>query len=383
MRLTSRLWSRLVLLAIIAAGWFVVFETGLRLAGGTEAAPEFQRLFMPDSRIGYRLRPGVSSRFRTAEYDTTISINAQGVRDDEFGPKPANERRIVVLGDSLVMSVQVALQQTFCKILEARLNGLEANGPIHYRVINAGVQGYATVEKYLFFTYVARAFEPDLVLVGLYPGNDTLQVWAAASKLTAATTRRAATGQDQPAAEPTDSPLTWARRIARRSMVLQIVQQRLKALRDRFTPRAPSVPSALMAYLQQPPPSVKEALEVTHECVSRIAAEAAAQHARTGVLLIPARFQVDDDDFSRLAQTVSEAGQILERDAATERLTRALADLDVPVFDALPALRDAARGGNVYFLQTAHLTPRGHEAIGSALDAFLASSGLLRSGSAR
>ena len=58
---------------------------------------------MPDPAIGYRLRPNARTRFVTAEFDTEIAINAQGVRDDaDIGPKPANERRIVVLGDSLV-----------------------------------------------------------------------------------------------------------------------------------------------------------------------------------------------------------------------------------------------------------------------------------------
>ena len=40
----------------------------------------------------------------------------------DIGPKPPGERRIVVLGDSLVLSVQVDEQQTFCQLLEDRLN---------------------------------------------------------------------------------------------------------------------------------------------------------------------------------------------------------------------------------------------------------------------
>ena len=114
---------RALLLLAIAAAQFALFEIALRAWGHSEAAPAFQALFMPDPAIGFRLRPGARTRFVTAEFDTEIAINAQGVRDDaDIGPKPANERRIVVLGDSLVLSVQVEQQQTFCKLLEDRLN---------------------------------------------------------------------------------------------------------------------------------------------------------------------------------------------------------------------------------------------------------------------
>ena len=67
----------------VAVVWFLVFETALRLHGGSEAAPAFQQLFMPDAATGHRLKPGASTRYSTAEFSTTIAINAQGVRDDE------------------------------------------------------------------------------------------------------------------------------------------------------------------------------------------------------------------------------------------------------------------------------------------------------------
>src|SRR4029079_17503393 len=104
----------------------------------SEAAPSFQALFMPDAVVGYRLRPNARTRFVTPEFETDIAINARGVRADRaIGPKPAGERRIVVLGDSLVLSVQVELRQTFCRLLEADLNRGRRTDP--RRVMNAAV----------------------------------------------------------------------------------------------------------------------------------------------------------------------------------------------------------------------------------------------------
>src|SRR6516165_286085 len=167
-----------------------MFEAALRTWGHSEAAPAFQALFIPDPVIGYRLRPNARTRFVTAEFDTTIAVNGQGVRDDrEIGPKPPGERRIVVLGDSVVLSVQVEARQTFSQLLEDRLNQSEASRPggprVHYRVINAGVQGYGPVEEFLFYREIARAFEPDLVIETIFVGNDAEDAVASAWRLRA------------------------------------------------------------------------------------------------------------------------------------------------------------------------------------------------------
>ena len=108
-----------------------------------------------------------------------------------------------------------------------------------------------------------------------------------------------------------------------------------------------------------------------------MAADAAAAGARTAVVLMPARFQVDDADYGRLREAVAQAGGELVRDAATERFASALDEVPVPRFDALPALRRALPGPDVFFQQTVHLTPRGHEIVAGALERFLRESGLL------
>jgi acetyltransferase AlgX (SGNH hydrolase-like protein) len=358
---------RALLLLAIAAAQFAIFEIALRAWGHSEAAPAFQALFMPDPVIGYRLRPGARTRFATAEFDTEIAINAQGVRDDaDIGPKPANERRVLVLGDSLVLSVQVNQQQTFCQLLEDRLN--RGAGGIHYRVINAGVQGYGPVEERLFFREVGRAFQPDLVIQTIFVGNDAEEAVASAPRLR---------GDARPAAEAISGSLvSRMRRLVRRSMVLQVLRLRIVAVTDRL-PRfgAPPEPP-LQSYAQDPAARIGDGLRVSRECVQAIAADAAAAGARTMIMLMPARFQVDDADYGRLKDAVSAAGGTLVRDAATTRFTDALAPLRLPLVDVLPPLRAALPGPDVFFQQTVHLTPRGHEIVAQALEAFILSEGL-------
>lgn len=356
---------RALLLLAIAAAQFELFEIALRAWGHSEAAPTFQALFMPDSAIGYRLRPGARMRFVTAEFDTRIAINAQGVRDDaEIGPKPADERRIVVLGDSLVMSVQVEARQTFCKLLEERLN--RAGGPIHYRVINAGVQGYGPVEELLFFRQVARAFQPDLVIETIFVGNDAEEAVASAPRLR---------GDRPPAEALSDSLVNRMRRLVRRSMVLQILRLRFVAVADRM-PRVGAPPEPpLQSYAASPAPRIEQGLRIARECLQALVAESQASGARAMVMLMPARFQVDDADYGRLKDAVAGAGGTLVRDAATVRFVEALRPLRIPLFDALPALRAARPGPDVFFQQTVHLTPLGHEIVAEALEAFIRGQG--------
>ena len=356
---------RVLLLLAIAAVQFAVFEVALRTWGHSEAAPAFQSLFVPDPAIGYRLRPGARVRFTTAEFDTQIRINEQGVREDEpIGPKPPNERRIVVLGDSLVLAVQVDRQQTFCRLLEERLN--RDGGPIRYRVINAGVQGYGPVEELLFFRHVARAFQPDLVIATVFVGNDAEEALGSAPRL-----------RDRPLTERlSESTVTRLRRLVRRSMVLQILRLRAVAVASRFPSRGAPPEPPLQSYAEHPAPRIAEGLRITRDCIASIAAEASAVGARTMVMLMPARFQVNDDDYGHLKEAVEAAGGRLVRDGATQRFDAELASLPIPRFDALPPLRAGAPGTEVFFLQTVHLTPRGHDIVASALEAFIRRQGL-------
>lgn len=361
--------SKAVLICAVLVVEFGLFETGLRLKGGTEAAPEFQRLFTPDSRLGYRLKAGASARLTTSDFDTPITINRAGVRDREVGPKAPGERRIVVLGDSLVMAVQVPLDVTFTAQLERLLN-TGAGRPSGYRVINAGVQGYGPVEEYLFHRDVTSTLHPDVVLLALYVGNDAVEAGNAAYRL-----RQDQDGRVADPISPLDRFTQWRRRLIRRSIMLQIIRLRVTTRLDRFGWR-PEIDPPLRTYLPDAPPEIARGLDATRDAVSRLAALTASQGARLAVVLLPARFQVDDGDYDRLKEIVARSGKVLERDRATDRFKAALAGLGVPVLDVLPALRAAARQSDVFMQSTAHFTPYGHEVMAAILRAFLRDAGL-------
>lgn len=354
--------ARVALAAVIVIAQFGVFEAALRTWGSSEAAPAFQGLFESDPVLGYRMKPGARTHFKTSEFAADIAINADGFRDDEeLGPKPPDERRILLLGDSLVLSVQVAFDQTFGQLLEQRLNSGGSNR--RYRVVNAGVQGYGPIEEQLFFRSIVDRVRPDLVIVVVFVGNDAEEAVSSLPKLSAGTRSAASTAGD--------SVVTRLRRLVRRSMVLQILRLRAVAVTDRFTPRLAPPEPPLQSYAARPAPRIAEGLDIARRSIEDIAARASAAGAATMVALMPARFQVDDPDYFRLKEAVAQAGGELLRDGASERFDRALSSAPIPRIDLLPALRGAGRGPDLFYQETVHLTPRGHAIVAAALDAFV------------
>jgi lysophospholipase L1-like esterase len=364
---------RAAVFVLIVVAQFGVFEGALRMWGSSEAAPAFQGLFDGDASAGYRLKPHARVHFATSEFGTDIAINGLGVRDDEeIGPKPADERRIVLLGDSLVLSVQVAFRQTFGELLERRLNA--SGGPVRYRVINAGVQGYGPVEELLFFRDLVERLQPDLVIETLFVGNDAEEAVKSSSKLDA-DSRPVPRGLQE-------SIATRARRLVRRSMVLQVLRLRIVSATERFQTRLAPPEPPLQSYAANPDGRIQDGLEVARRCVGEIADLASAHGARTAIALMPARFQVDDADYGRLRDAVKQAGGELVRDAATTRFAAAMEPLQLPMIDLLPPLRNALPGPDLFFQETVHLTPRGHEVVAAALEQFVVAQNLAGGGAA-
>ncbi|MBI5393388.1 hypothetical protein HZA96_05955 [Candidatus Woesearchaeota archaeon] len=110
---------------------------------------------------------------RWNEFNQYISTNSHGLRDYEYPyNKSNNSVRILMLGDSFVEGVEVALENTTSKILEKRLQQLQ-NG-IHYEVINLGVSGYGTSQELAYLEKEGLRYSPDVVVLHIFPKNDLL-----------------------------------------------------------------------------------------------------------------------------------------------------------------------------------------------------------------
>jgi hypothetical protein len=130
---------------------------------------QVEELFQLDDELIYSLRPSQQRRYETDDFVEHASTNRDGLRDDEIVPRESVEKRIIVLGDSMIFGHGVDDDETFPNQLEAifRAEGRRID------VINAGVKGYGTDSAFKFFTVRLEplGLKPDLVIFSVY-NND-------------------------------------------------------------------------------------------------------------------------------------------------------------------------------------------------------------------
>lgn len=87
--------------------------------------------------------------------------------------KPAGVYRIVVLGDSQM--VTVALDHAFPSVLARAMSGEDLHG-MRVEIHNAGAPGHSHYQYYLALEQRLQRYAPDLVIVAPYIGNDYLDL---------------------------------------------------------------------------------------------------------------------------------------------------------------------------------------------------------------
>jgi hypothetical protein len=165
--------ARLLALLISTLLALLVAEVALRIAGVS-----YPNFYEPDPRRGWALQPGAEGWW-IKEGRAWVQVSSQGMRDEEHAvPKPAGVVRVAVLGDSCVEALQVPQEQTFWELLEKEL---AASCPaVQGRTVEAldfGVSGYGTAQELLTLKDHVWQYQPDLVLLAFYTGNDVRNNW--------------------------------------------------------------------------------------------------------------------------------------------------------------------------------------------------------------
>jgi hypothetical protein len=180
-----KLLGLILLVVVYLVGFVVIMEIGVRVFGAAPLAEPpgfFWRV--PDPIAGWSLEPGAHGRWYNPsyEYDTQVQINSLGLRSPESTyEKPPGVFRILVLGDSYIEGLQVELAETLPQQLAKQLNAArEANDgqPKTVEAINAGVSNWGTDNQLLWLREEGVKYDPDLIVLAFYPGNDFMNNWA-------------------------------------------------------------------------------------------------------------------------------------------------------------------------------------------------------------
>ena len=422
---TSNRWRK-ILPGILLAAFSIMFsvlllEGGvrlLRLAPPAEGTGWFWRV--PDPRTGWSLQPGANGRWFNPqmEYDVDVTINSDGLRDVQRATldKPADAFRILLLGDSYVEGLRVPLEQTFAKVLEQQLNARAAAGQ-RFEVVPAGVSGWGTDQELLWLREHGAAYQPDLVLLAFFPGNDfqnnseALEVENMGSvqkpffhlddgELTLRHSPFDPAAVPQPAKDETPSndaasprpglsPLaSW---LKERSALYRFVGPALAAgapdLARRLADRgllerslvradapADSIPVAYGVYRDPLSDDWTNSVELTGALVSELRGEAEKLGAPLAAVVLTAPEQVYPERWQkRLDDNPAMAAYTWD----LEQSNRLAADLfqqeNVPYLDLLPVFRAQVELGELLHLrQDGHWTPAGERLAGEAVAAWLA-----------
>lgn len=174
----QRSWPRrLAIGAGVAVLTLLCVELGLRTAGFGPAPDRFRWLAHP--LLQAVPAPSQDTWFckddpSTGERRLPLHTNAFSQRGPDFPlEKPAGEQRVLVVGDSLTFGQGVLDEQAWPAQLGALLRAAPQAGE-RWRAINASANGWSPWHYQRYVETQALRFSPDVVVVGLYFGNDML-----------------------------------------------------------------------------------------------------------------------------------------------------------------------------------------------------------------
>ena len=162
---------------VLVSGLFVLgcLETGLRLLGPFKRAGKTPDhvLWQADPDIGFAPAANLDTVVYSNEWINEIHTDAFGFRIASTAPPStiSASDSILFLGDSQTMAVQVAAQETYVSLIEEEL--LHRSRPM--RVINAGCNGFNTVQEYLFFQKLFHLGVRPRVVVLYVVNNDLFE----------------------------------------------------------------------------------------------------------------------------------------------------------------------------------------------------------------
>lgn len=278
--------------------------------------------------------------------------NSRGFHDTDWvTPKPPGTFRIVALGDSFHFGI-VPYAQNVLTLLEDELTR-RCGRPIE--VANMGVAGTAPIDYLFLLNDEGRHLEPDLVLTGIYVGND-IGVARSGSRL---------------------RPANWLT-YAVADRLYQLARERwrkpaaagLEGVKPVGNPMSPEryLERAVAEFL----PTIRAASSASDDrryadvfdVLARIGTLASGQHA---VAIYPCEAQVDPDLLARACSAAGVSPGDHDPQGPGRRFLEHLRARGVPALDLLPALAARRAEGPAYEPNDSHWNARGNRIAAEAL----------------
>ncbi len=372
----------LVLAALVTEGAFRLFW---QMPPGFA---EFQQagMYVATADRDTALLPGYRGTLQIGQTEvvTQVAINALGMRGEEIPAKHAGERRVLMVGDSLVFGYGVEAAQALPARLQAELRqrGVDAT------VGNGGVPSYGTRHAVAHMARLDVPFAADAFVLCGYLGNDAMD--------DASPERTVYAGQLLQGGMARLVHTSWRTRLALRSRAALWFETWIFTNRREWSPLLQLAPdpaeAELMAGMPDPgkahaglfldvvddrtswvqggPPAIPRVLERLRTSLRR--AKQVAADRPLWFLILPTVWQVDEQ------RRVEQLGKLgfhpadYRRGLAQERWAAVARELGILVLDATPILTAEPDHAGLFIVDGGHFSGRGNEVVGRWLAAEVA-----------
>lgn len=359
-----------VMLALLAG------EAVVRLFAPQPSRLESPGLFVADSKLGYRLSQSYDGfRGNRIEYMNRVRTDALGLRTahdsggaSDIGGRGSGSddggRPILVLGDSFIFGQGVEAENAFSSRLEQRLRGTRNSA----KVLNGGVPGYGLRQEATWLSLYGPGIRPQLVVIGIYLGNDLADGLKSAARILIDGT-------------VTAGPRTWHTPVTSwlylHSQLYLLAREQGKRVAALLVPKRRGQSDFTSPFEATDSAVRKAEIDSAAAAMDDLLREAASRQSAVFAILIPQVVQVERRRLGDLPRRLRQPGA-MDLTYPNRIFARLLSDRGVPYLDLTTAFREAAeKGDTLYYRVDRHWNVKGHD-LAAALVAKAIQSGLRR-----
>ncbi|MBS0262700.1 MAG: SGNH/GDSL hydrolase family protein [Planctomycetes bacterium] len=359
-----------------------------------------------------RLAPRAELRHQSKEFDYVFRTNRLGLRGPEISfTKPAKTYRIAILGDSFIAGYGVAEEHLLTGLLQQQLQESAKKTRPNIEVVNVGRVGTSTIRELDLYESLGRRFQPDVVILAYYLGNDLAEVvqeqtddelarWSPPGRLRGLTYRcfpnlylelamirqsqrqlREFTHRDESeiAADIRQEALARQRNPDDAAQRFESLPPEIRhdvatgVLSEQRVVDSCIEPDRLLRALDPSDADFERSWSRTQTHLDKLQSAVARDGAQLVLVLIPAPFQLDRQslEFHRqLGYEVREAW-LTEPVRTAQALSDWSRDHDIPCLDLTDELRKSEKP--LYFIEDVHFNPEGNHLAAMLISQFLLS----------
>lgn len=329
------------------------------------------------SQLGYINKPYSSRLHNLGKYRTTWNINKYGFRDFDYPTKKLLEsRRILALGDSMMFGMGVESSESLPKILETKVNRSTESAHLT-EVLNMGVLGYGPLEYQKLYSGLGKKFKPDIVVVGFFLGNDSLDsLWVNLNKkyifLKSLPDELVAFRVNQ-----------WLKENSRLWILLLdkyyswVETQNVDTLKLVFNN---DVKGQMLRQVQIDPSSgyMRKSWKLTDDALSKLVFEATKNNTNVVFVVFPTKEQIIPDEWKKVKEGGHDVDERLYSNSGARREMLSLCKTNSwDCLDLQEIMRKQETPGSLFVEDDFHLSRLGNEVAADALINFLSEKNLL------